>query len=110
MLAKIKESNMTWHKVTMNSEQVANKLHSKLQNQFKTLFMDVKAPIDMALFSSNFSSNDEINIYFSPGSIQYASSIISQYGGVKCDQPNEKPSLLVGHADASNQMFSDEPI
>ncbi len=96
---------MSWHKVTLSTEQVENQEYLNIQRQFNALFIAAGAPKDMALFSGNLLGQDERHMYFPPGSLPYANSIISLYGGVECDKPIEKPTLLVGQAKATDLMF-----
>jgi len=96
---------MSWHKVTMSVDQVVNREHSRLQEQFEALFVAAGAPQDMALFSATLAGNTELNIYFSPGSVRHVQAIIDHYGGSSCEKPSEIPALLVGHADARERMF-----
>jgi hypothetical protein len=96
---------MTWYKVEMSLEQVANGEHIVLQNQFEGLFMAARGPKDMALFGSAFDSSEQIHLYFSPGSISHAKALIDSYGGSPCDKPSDKRlALLVGHADAMDRL------
>lgn len=95
---------MTWYKVTMSVEQVANGKHMTLQDQFTSIFMAVGAPKDMALFSGML-SNKGLDIYFSPGSVSYAKGLIDSYSGTPCDKPDKKLPLLVGRSNAMDKLL-----
>lgn len=98
---------MPWYKVVMSSIEVAKGKHSELQKAFEALFMAAGAPKEMALFSSGLAGRDNLEIYFSPGSIEYARILLELYQGQSCERPTEgkKPALLVGHADAREKLL-----
>jgi hypothetical protein len=91
---------MSWFKVSLTNEQVAEENLIKLQENFMRLYRENYAPEGMALFSGKpeLEDNQLIHpVYFSPASVQFAQTLIYSYSGTPCEQPGEEDmSLLVG--------------
>ncbi len=100
---------MSWYKVSFSTNQVVSGEHERLQNKFEALFMAMAAPKDMALFSALFHARGEdkmLDIYFSPGAIDYSNSLIREYSGTPCEKPSrDRLAFLVGHADAIERLI-----
>ena len=98
---------MKWQKVVLNRKKVVQGDLKGIQSQFEELFSKYQAPQGMALFSRSLSIGD-IELYFSPGSSEYALGLIDQYNGVECEKPDINDlALLVGHADSAQRLLGE---
>jgi hypothetical protein len=97
---------MSWHKITLDEVQVASGGIDIIKNYFETLFLDSLAPKEMALFADkalldSTEKEIEVSLYISPGSLTYASELISTYSGTVCEKPTaDTLELLVGQSEA----------
>ena len=97
---------MAWHKVLISVDQVVSGIEIQIQNQFEILFMAAGTPKDMALFGSGIKDHG-VELYFSPGALQYAKGLIQLYNGTECEKPTANDiALLVGHADARKRLLN----
>ncbi len=97
---------MSWHKITMSVEQVANSEHAQLQDQVEQIIMAAGAPRDVTMFSSGLSGNDGLSIYFSPAASTLLEVLINSHNATTCDAPSsENLALLIGHADAKDYLL-----
>lgn len=99
-----------WMMVPMTANDAAAGKHLQLQKQFESLFVTLKTPRDMALFSrTTFASPPDpfLEIYFSPGSVRACSAIIATYSGAPSGAPptDGDTSLLVGHQQAWDDLL-----
>src|SRR5262245_18585615 len=100
---------MSWTKITLTQEQVANGTLGQIQDAFAVLFTAAGGPKDAAMFGrskldariagrfdENDSDDDEYQtLYFSPEASALAARLISQFRGTPCTQPGHC-ALLVG--------------
>jgi hypothetical protein len=91
-----KEVTMPWFKVTSDPKHIG--LYAQIQNEFDALFVKAKSPKDAALYSKRI-SEDEIELYFSPGASRFAIGLIAKYGGFQCEVPSGNVLLVVGRPD-----------
>ena len=91
---------MKWNKITLDNQQVIQGVHHRVMNQFEQIFTALKAPQEMALFGRSEAGKD-MELFFTPGSMQYAFGLVEEYSGIECDKPaKDDISLLVGHEDS----------
>lgn len=86
---------MSWYKITLTPEQIANKEKERVMQNFLSLYMIALAPKDMALIANG----KEFEIYLSPGSLPYSQKLVEDYHAVSSEKPTGKIALLVGHRD-----------
>ncbi len=71
--------------------------------QFVKLWMAAGSPKDMAFFGIRTAGEligEEVEVYFSPGSLKYAKELIELCQGLECEQPRASYlALLAGHQD-----------
>lgn len=100
---------MKWFKITVSPAQAANNELAILQNQFVEVFMAAEEPKNMALFSSQSSSN-VFYICASKPAFDYLNVIIDFYNADPCEKPtDEKLNLLAGNAAHIEKLLSDSP-
>jgi hypothetical protein len=90
---------MSWFKVYLTYEQAVPNGYIKLQKDFYKLCIENQTPQGMALYSDRYEWDEQVffPFYFSPGSVQFAKTLISSYSGNSCEQPKkEYLKLLVG--------------
>lgn len=89
---------MTWMKISLprtGSEHIEWK---RVQDSFEEIFMVRGAPTDAALFTDRSSTQPNVNLYFSPGSVSFCTVLLDLYRAEPCDRPAaDSLSLLVGH-------------
>ncbi len=95
---------MQWHKVTFTLNDIGSGKAVQLQDSFTQLWTDKSAPKDAALFSSRFDGKKSI-LYFSPGAVRVAHSLVESYAGVPCETPPRNSVFLVGHQDAKAKLL-----
>ncbi|MBT3424507.1 MAG: hypothetical protein HOB17_12400 [Candidatus Marinimicrobia bacterium] len=96
---------MKWFKVSIEPEDVARGVHIRIQEDFNKVFMALHAPKEMALFSNTLLGNKTLDLYFSPGSYPFVKIINNKYNGTEIEElPPKDVVLLVGHADAKNDL------
>ena len=87
---------MSWFKVYLTYEQAVPNGYIKLQKDFYKLCIENQTPEKMALYYE-WDEQVYFPFYFSPGSLQFAKTLISSYSGTSCEQPKkEYLKLLVG--------------
>lgn len=98
---------MSWHSVTMSVDDVVNRKHIKLQDEFTELFTVLGGPAELAMFSESFiDREDENSVYFfSPASLEKIPLFLEKWGSEPCARPEGKVALLVGHADAKETLL-----
>jgi hypothetical protein len=88
---------MSWYKIPLSADQIANNLESQIQDDFQKLFFAAHGPKDMALFASQLSIREPA-LYVSPGSLPIAEGLVRKHGGVPCEKPEKNDvALLVGN-------------
>ncbi len=96
---------MSWYKVTLTAQQSAEGVMGEIQDLFLELFTVARGPQNMALFAERQPAQDSV-LYFSPGSYQYVSILISRYSGSTCEAPDRSDVvLLVGHENAKGLLL-----
>lgn len=89
---------MGWYKAALPASQL-----NLLAEQFDKLWMAAGHPRDMALFGIRALgeiSGEEVEVYFSPGSLKYAKELIERCQGLECEQPPASNlALIAGHQD-----------
>jgi len=87
-----------WHKIVFSHSQITAGDESELMDMFNTLFMELGAPQNFALFSEIPKSGPDLIHYLSPAASKDMGSIIRKYSGTPCEKPeNVKLRLLVGY-------------
>ena len=90
---------MSWFKVYLTYEQAASNEHIKLQKDFYKLCIKNQNSEGITLYSGRYEWDNQVffPFYFSPGSEQFAKTLISSYSGARCEQPKKEfLRLLVG--------------
>jgi hypothetical protein len=97
---------MSWHKVTLNAQQIATGEQLRLLNEFSQLALAVavgsggQPKKKMAVFTSyrpEPAGNTALyHHYFSPGCLPEAEGIIKKYGGQPCEKPSNENLALLG--------------
>lgn len=89
---------MKWYKVSLTNEQIKRGVHTAIQDDFTSLWMEVNAPEDAAMFDSIKTAGKGITLYLSPGSVKFMIDIINQYLGEETERPKiNEVGLLVGN-------------
>lgn len=90
-----------WYKVILTESDILAGNHTKLQNDFLTLFTAMKAPSQMAMFGDE--TEKEYSYYFAvPENLEDIAKVFLLTNSAKLSEPPRKSdaSLLVGDADA----------
>lgn len=95
---------MSWYKVKMSVDDVTSNKHAQLQEAFEACFYATLSPRDAALFHST-SIHQDLTLYFSPGAVRVAQSLIARYGGIPCEAPPASTGLLVGRDNARERLL-----
>lgn len=96
---------MRWHQVTLTNDEIVSGKEFQLREAFSKLFMAAGGPQKAALFCSNLRERGDSVFYFSPSSMVFARTIVANYSGKPCDQPPKNICLLVGHANAKEELI-----
>lgn len=96
-----------WYKTTLNQSDILSGTHSKLQNDFETIFMALNAPSDMAMLSGRDPVAQKQPYYFAIP--EHLEGIATKFLTTNSAQLSEPPkrsdtSLLVGHNDVWNLL------
>ena len=97
----------TWYKTTLTQSDILAGKHSKMQNDFETIFEAMQAPADLAMFDGRDPIAKERPYYFAvPADSEiFTKKLLADYAAQPCPRPKESEcSLLVGHADALNLL------
>ena len=96
---------MPWFKALLTYHQLAGEEPQALRKKFYDIWIDSDSPKEMALFCELDTSAEGLSVYFSPGCLPVAESLISSYSGSPCDKPKkEDTTVLVGHPNALHLM------
>jgi hypothetical protein len=96
---------MSWQKITLSTNAVANGDGSRLQHAFSELFMIAAAPIEAGMFGSKDVGRNDY--FFSPEASRLAQSLILSFGGIFCDPPRRSDVIiLVAHEGAPQVPFA----
>lgn len=97
---------MPWHKITLNSKQVADGEQIRLSNEFEQLVRGISfvpggpPHLNMVLFCSfrpeHHGDTDLYHHYFSPDCLPLASELIRRFGGQECPQPGNENLAFMG--------------
>lgn len=93
----------SWYKTALKQPDIVAGTHFKLQKDFETIFMAMKAPTDMAMFGGRDFVAPEQPYYFAipSGSEVFTKTFLLNNAAQPCSRPQRSEcSLLVGHADA----------
>jgi hypothetical protein len=97
---------MLWYKATLTFEQIASGEGTRLQNQFKEIFLAALAPKNMALFG-DITDTPSTTFYFSPESYKHAESLVLSHLGYPCEKPDkENVAFLVGDDAAKEDLWT----
>jgi len=92
---------MSWFKALLTYPQLAGDEPQALRKKFSEIWSDSGSPKEMALFCETDTTDEGLSVYFSPGSLPAAESLISSYSGAPCEKPKkESLAMLVGHPGA----------
>ncbi len=92
---------MPWFKALLTYHQLAGEEPQALRKKFSEIWSDSDSPKEMALFCELDTSAEGLSVYFSPGCLPVAESLISSYSGSPCDRPKKEDiAMLVGHPNA----------
>jgi hypothetical protein len=90
-----RKAAMPWYRVKMTSADIARNWHGILLSRFETFFITLKAPADMAMFSTTMTA-DVVMLYFSPATGQRAPAFLELANAEVCDRPTEPVNFLAG--------------
>jgi len=92
---------MPWFKALLTYQQLAGEEPQALRKKFSEIWSDSGSPKEMALFCETATSAEGLSVYFSPGCLPVAESLISTYTGTPCERPQKEDlAMLVGSPDA----------
>ena len=97
---------MDWYKIKVEWDDVADGLHITVQKEFESIFFELVAPEEMALFGELSLQSREspcFNLYLTPSCLPKMQTLVNTYNGVSCENPKKQGirlALLVGRAKA----------
>lgn len=97
-------STVNWHKLTVNSAQVAAGEIQRRKDAFDQFFSAARAPRTMALFQQA-REDGGVDLFLTPDCNEHAVELLEEWGCTPCDRPSMIGlHLLVGHAEMTYYM------
>jgi hypothetical protein len=93
-----------WYETSLTRSEILEGRHSKLMDDFETLFLAMQAPGDVAMFASRHVVADEERYYLAVpmDSELFLRKFLERHSARPCARPGlSECSLVVGNAEAS---------
>ena len=98
---------MEWYKIVLRADDETSDKAEQIQDEFEQLFLVAREPKDAAMFCGGFNRKNEYTLYFSPGAVRIAQTLMTTLSGVPCNLPPKDVSLLVGHPSSQKELIGE---
>lgn len=96
-----------WRTIVLSGDAQANGQWMAIQDAFTDAFIKAGAPKGAAMYTTQFTSPDRVQFFFSPASEAIFSVAFAQFSASPCDEPaSEDVTLLVGDDNARDTSWA----